>query len=269
MSEPASDDLPPLHWVGTMGLATTVEDGFTRGTAVVVPAMLAPGTDRLRVGVLATLVDVVGGTPPTGALNPTVDLRVQLVGPGPSSGPIRLECRPLRQGRTLYVAEVPVFADGCDSPFAVGTVTFMSRRIADRPGWDGGPRFDGTVRALPPGTFDDLVGATRGDDGVARLPFNPLVGNGFTGTIQGGAQAMFAELATEWALADLGHPAGTQAVDDLDIRYLDRLASGTMAAVPDLWPAADGGFVARVALVDDADADRVVSFVRLRTRPAR
>jgi hypothetical protein len=103
---------------------------------------------------------------------------------------------------------------------------------------------------------------------VAELAFNPVVGNGFTGTIQGGAQAMFAELGTEWALAELGHPAGTQAVDDLDIRYLNRLASGSMHALPELWATEDGGYAVRVALVDAADPDRLVSFVRIRTRPA-
>jgi acyl-coenzyme A thioesterase PaaI-like protein len=260
-------ELPAAHWVGSMGLTTTVEDGFTRGWAPVTPMLFGATDERIRVGVLATLIDVVGGTPPTGPLNPTIDLRVQMVGRPPTSGRLNLECRPLRMGRTLYVAEIPVFADGAAEPFAVGTVTFMNKAIGV-PGFDG-PRFDGSERVGgPAGGLDELLGARRGDDGVAELAFNPVVGNGFTGTIQGGAQAMFAELATEWALADLGHPAGTQPVDDLDIRYLNRLASGTMRAEPELWPTEDGGYAARVALTDAAEPERVVSFVRLRTRPA-
>jgi acyl-coenzyme A thioesterase PaaI-like protein len=262
MSEPVREEPSTPHWVGSMGLATSVVDGRTQGTVTVTPAMLGPGTDLLRVGVLATLVDVVGGTPPTGPLNPTIDLRVQMVSRGPCTGRLLLECRVLRMGRTLYVAEVPVFAEGSSVPFAVGTVTFMHRPVP------GAPTFDGMTKGSPPGSLDELLGARRNADGVAELEQNPVVSNGFTGTVQGGAQAMFAELATEWALSDRGHPTGTQVVDDLDIRYLNRLASGAMQAVPELWPTDDGGFAVRAALTDAADPDRVVSFVRLRTRPS-
>jgi acyl-coenzyme A thioesterase PaaI-like protein len=262
MNDVSVPDLPAPHWVGAMGLGTTVQNGRTRGTALVTDAMFGAGTDRVRMGLLATLVDVVGGTPPTGPMNPTVDLRVQMVSRPPTSGRLHLECRPLRVGRTLYVAEIPVFADGGSIPFAVGTVTFMNRSVP------GMPTFDGLVKSIPPGSFDELLGARRNASGLTELALNPVVANGFTGTIQGGAQAMFAELATEWALADLGHAAGSQVVDDLDIRYLNRLASGSMQAIPELWPTDDGGYAVRVALTDAADADRVVSFVRIRTRPA-
>lgn len=262
MSEVVTEDPSTPHWVGSMGLATEVVDGRTQGRVTVSPAMLGPDTGRLRVGVLATLVDVVGGTPPSGALNPTIDLRVQVVGRGPETGGLLLECRVLRLGRTLYVAEVPVFADGSAEPFAVGTVTFMNRGVS------GVPSFDGVPQGTSPGSLDELLGARRNADGIAELAQNPVVSNGFTGTIQGGAQAMFAELATEWALADRGHPAGTQVVDDLDIRYLNRLASGSMRAAPELSPTHGGGYAVRVPLTDAADPDRVVSFVRLRTHAA-
>jgi acyl-coenzyme A thioesterase PaaI-like protein len=266
MSDTVREEIPPPHWVGAMGLATRVEGGITVGTAPVEPSMFGAGDDRIRVGVLATLIDVVGGTPPTGALNPTIDMRVQMIGRPPIDGRLRLECRPLRSGRTIYVAEVPVFAEGSTAPFAVGTVTFMNRAVPGVPSFDG--RVFGKVDGQTTASLDALLGAARTPAGVAELAFNPVVGNGFTGTIQGGAQAMFAELGTEWALADLGHPAGTQPVDDLDIRYLNRLASGSMHALPEIWPTGDGGHVVRVALVDAADPERLVSFVRIRTRPA-
>jgi hypothetical protein len=41
-----------------------------------------------------------------------------------------------------------------------------------------------------------------------------------------------------------------------------------MHALPEIWPTGDGGHVVRVALVDAADPERLVSFVRIRTRPA-
>lgn len=263
MQRPATPSASVPSWVSAMGLATSVEDGCTVGAVDVTPAMLGPSTGRLRVGVLSTIVDVVGGTPATGPLNPTIDLRVQMIDPSAVPERLRFVCRPLRAGRTIYVAEVPVHGDRSPDPIAVGTVTFMNRAVPNV------ARFDGARPALAVATLDELLGARREADGTAVLDMNPVVANGFTGTVQGGAQAMFAELSTEWALAEAGHPVGSQVIDDLDIRYLNRLASGSMRAVPELWPVGDGGFAVRVALTDAADSDRVVSFVRLRTRPVR
>jgi hypothetical protein len=82
-------------FVGALGLELWVEDGMTHGRALLRPEMWAPGTDVPRLGVLATMVDIVVGTQPDGPLNPTVDLRITLLERPPSAGEVYLVCRPV------------------------------------------------------------------------------------------------------------------------------------------------------------------------------
>src|SRR5579862_2497867 len=63
------------------------------------------GTDRPLTGVLFGYLDIVAGSPPSGPINPTVDLQVRLFSQ-PRQGRIRFTARTLRQGRSLYVAEI-------------------------------------------------------------------------------------------------------------------------------------------------------------------
>ena len=66
-------DETPFGLMSSLGLLTWTEGGVTHGRAEPLQGWYRrDGT--LRISALAFLADVVGGMPPTGAINPTVDL---------------------------------------------------------------------------------------------------------------------------------------------------------------------------------------------------
>ena len=89
----------PPSFVGGLGIELWTEGDLALGRAEVQPEFFKPGTDRVRMGVLATLVDMVAGSPAHAIINPTVDLRVTLLTPAPTSGAIELVRYPVKSGR--------------------------------------------------------------------------------------------------------------------------------------------------------------------------
>jgi acyl-coenzyme A thioesterase PaaI-like protein len=238
-------------FVGALGIETWVESGLTRGRMRLRPQMCAPGTTRPRIGLLATLADVVAGQPPTGPINPTVDLRIQLLSTPPGSGEVGAVCRPVKVGRSLFVGETDIHAEGSERPFARSILTFMNRLI------DVGARGE---RAAPPPvpavSFDELLGAHSLDGSALAIESHPALGNS-RGTVQGGVQVLLAELAAERAL----ERHGRYAVTDLEIRYLNRVGSGPLVASGEvLGPVGIGhDVVVRVPLTDAVDGGRLVA----------
>ena len=55
----------PPNFVGGLGIDLWIEGDVARARCEVQPAFFKPGTDRIRMGVLATLVDMVAGSPRT------------------------------------------------------------------------------------------------------------------------------------------------------------------------------------------------------------
>jgi acyl-coenzyme A thioesterase PaaI-like protein len=216
--------------------------------------MRRPGTERPRLGVFATLADLVAGMPPTGALTPTVDLNIQLMVRPPSVGTLHVVCHPTKMGRRLFVGEVLI--DSGAEPFARGTVTFLNQQM---PGDHHPDRFNGRLgpRAPLPRSLDDLLQPAYPDERTIVVECGPTINNGPGGTVQGGVQATIAELASEWALS----PIGNFAVTDLDIRYLGRVQVGPVAAVADVMAVNGQTAFVRVALRDSGNADRLVSVV--------
>ena len=68
-------------FVGGLGIELWIDGDRAHGRLEIQPTFLKPGTDRVRLGVLATLVDMVAGSPAHAIINPTVDLRVTLLDP--------------------------------------------------------------------------------------------------------------------------------------------------------------------------------------------
>jgi acyl-coenzyme A thioesterase PaaI-like protein len=188
----------------------------------------------------------VAGARPTGPINPTVDLNVQLVGPLPPSGLIHLVCHPVKVGRRLFVGEVILDSDGV--VFARGTATFLNRRILDRP-VDG--LFNGTAMSALSGSVDEALALHSTGPQTLVLEMTPAVMNYEGGTVQGGIKAMVAEIATEHVLS----PAGAFAVTDLDIRYLNRVKAGPLVAVADVVARTRNVAFVRVGLYDGTAAD--------------
>src|ERR1700751_4897134 len=93
----------PPNFVGGLGIELWIEGDLALGRAEVQPSFLKPGTDRVRMGVLATLVDMVAGSPAHAIINPTIALRVSLLDRAPTSGTIELVCHPVKVGQRLFV----------------------------------------------------------------------------------------------------------------------------------------------------------------------
>jgi acyl-coenzyme A thioesterase PaaI-like protein len=247
----------PPSFVGALGLELWAESDTTHGCLELGPEMCAPGTMRPRIGLLATLADVVAGSQPTGPINPTVDLRIQLLSMPSAPCTVRAVCRPLKVGRRLFVGETLMYLDGEGGPFARSTVTFMNQPMPFAP--SPRPRDPST---MPASSFDELLGARYLDRQTVAVDPSPALGNS-RGTVQGGVQAFVAELASEWALA----PRGRFAVTDLEIRYLNRVKVGPLVAKAEVLSAGSGGVAVRVPLTDGGAGGRLVSLVSTTCRP--
>jgi acyl-coenzyme A thioesterase PaaI-like protein len=190
--------------------------------------------------------------PATGAINPTVDLNVQLIAPPPSFGTLHVVCHPVKMGRRLFVGEVLI--DCGAEPFARGMATFLNQPIPGHhpDGWNGQFR---PVPLLE--SFDDLIQPSYADDRTVVVACGPAINNGPGGTVQGGVQATIAELASEWVLS----PIGNFAVTDLDIRYVGRVKVGPVAAAADVLSVNGSTAFVRVTLVDRGNANSLVSTV--------
>lgn len=250
-----ADDIP-ASFVGALGLELWFEDGYTHGRAEVIPEMLAPGTDRLRLGVLATLVDVVAGSLPTGPVNPTVDLRVSLLALPPAAGMVYLVCHPAKLGRRLFVGETLMHTGDVDRPFARSLITFVNEPIVGASG-EAPP----AERPVGAPSFDALLRPRYPDERTVEIDAHPWISNGIAGTIQGGAQALLAEIAGEHAVAARG-----LMTTDLDIRFLNRMRAGPVAATADVLPGEPDGATVRVAITDQGDGGRIVSLTSLLCR---
>jgi len=241
------------HFIHALGLELWNEDGFTHGRALLRPEMWAPGTEVPRLGVLATMVDIVVGMLPTGPVNPTVDLRLTLLSLPPSQGDIQLVCHPVKLGRQLIVGECLLYVDDPADPFARSTATFMNRVVGPQSSNWG--RRD-TLPRVPP-SFDELLRARVLGTGIIEMDAHPAVSNGPGGTIQGGAQALLGEIAAEHSLEALGHYATV----DLEIRFLNRVRTESVVATAEILPGELTGVQVRVPLRETGPDGRIVSLV--------
>jgi len=222
----------------------------------VVPAVRTDGgTGPVRIGAVATLVDVLGGGLAAVAAAPdwiaTADLTVHLGDARDPGAHIEARGRVLRKGRTTVVMEVDLLAAD-ESPLGIATMTFavLPRRDAN-PVMPAAPDDRVTTMALPDSGLDralaDVIGITVTDPaaGVADAPITDWVRNSM-GALQGGAVATVADVAVEAAArARTGVP---MAVTDLQVAYL---GFGRIGPV-------------RTTVATSGDADRVVADAEVR-----
>lgn len=253
--------MPADHFVLAIGVQLEMghgEAGTVDGVVPIRPEMFVPATRRMRTGALMTMLDIVAGHVPAGAISPTVDLRLQVVGPVPEAGAVHLRGRPLRVGRRLVVGETS-FTDDDGVEFARALSTFINQSV----GTDMllGVR---TQASIPESSIDDLIAARPHGPMALEVDAGPRISNGPGGTVQGGVQCWLAEMAVEHAL---GNGRRLAAVD-LDIRYLNPLTAGPLVATvePVGRPTSDVLY-ARVALTDAGNAHRLVSHVALTAVP--
>ena len=271
---------PPEHLLGDLGMEaelTTAETAWVRTRAT---PFVAAADGGVRIGVLATLVDIVGGAIGARVLQPdwmaTADLTVQRT--GPVLGP-QVEARGsvLRRGRTTLVIEALVVAvdeegrtvevDGRPAdPVAWASMTFAVLPARDPAPMVHMPAGLPSQWAFAGGGFRspvhdevgiEVVGAAAGH---VSLEVRPYLHNSF-GAVQGGVIGMLAEAAGAEALgAARGGDGSDVVVTDLQIAYLALGRIGpvvTSARV--LEPGADGRCSAVVELRDSGADDRLMT----------
>jgi acyl-coenzyme A thioesterase PaaI-like protein len=253
-----ADAESPARFVEALGLEIWHEDAVAHGRAELRPEMWTPGTELPRLGVLATMADVVGGSPPGGPINPTVDLRVTLLSRPPSHGTIMLACRPVKVGRRLFVGEVTMHGGDKERPFARSTMTFMNQPMPHSR-ISFGPR---ELEPMAVTSFDELLAARFPASGTVEMDAHPGLSNGEGGTIQGGVQALLGEIAGEHAL----RPRGRFHAVDLEIRYLNRVRGEAVTASAEVLDGDLADVCVRVPISDLAAGGRIVSLVSLMCR---
>src|SRR5215475_10431498 len=147
------------HFIPYLGMDVWHEGTRTFGRVTITPQMLVSGAERLRLGLLFTMADVVAGSPSTGILTPTIDLRLQLLKPAPCRGEVLLEARPMKIGRRLWTGEVLCYGPDL---FARSEYSFMNSHLSGAP-MAPPPK---TAKPLPAPSFDQLFGMRARPDGT-------------------------------------------------------------------------------------------------------
>ena len=99
--------------------------------------------------------------------------------------------------------------------------------------------------------------------GVVEMDPHEAVRNGVFGTIQGGAQAAMAEIASERLLSTRAR----YQVCDIQLRYLNPLTTGPAVATAELLDRHEARPVLRVPIVDAGAGGRLVSIANVVCRP--
>lgn len=267
--EDAESPYPPAKHL-LRDLALDVEhrgDGTSAAWLTVVPELL-DDTGAVRAGVLATVVDMVGGGLSAQVAAPnwiaTADLTLHVVGRA-TAGIVEANTRVLRAGRTTVVLEVDLHNAG--APVALATMTFsVLPRRDDNPVItfaSGTP--ERTSLVLPGSGFDtgvlDALDVRVRDaaTGVVEVPVTDYSRNSL-GALQGGVVAIAAEVAAERALREAcGTPV---TVKDMQLTYL-ALVRGTLRTATEVIASSPAFGTALVDLVDVGAESRRTTTARI------
>ncbi len=279
---------PPDHLLGDLGMEAEVASETTAKVRTRVTPYVLAADGGVRAGVLATLVDVVGGAIAARVARPdwiaTADLTMQLV--GPVLGPwVEARGSLVRRGRTTLVIEalvVGVDEDGDDlvvdgrTPDPVGwaSMTFsvlsaqnpsstiqMASELPMR--WSfTGDGLDAPILDVLPVTVIDAAA------GRLSVPAHSYLHNSF-GAVQGGVIALLAEAAACEALgAAQGGDGSNMVVTDLQIAYLALGKVGPVVSTVRVLEMGPGGRSSAVVELHDAGADdRLMTVVNVACVP--
>ncbi len=286
---PFDDYPPPQHLLGDLGMEAEITTETTARVRTRATHHVAAADGGVRAGVLATLVDVVGGAIAARVLRPdwlaTADLTLQVA--GPVAGPwVEARGSVVRRGRTTLVIEalvVSVEEDGTDAlvdgrpagPVAWASMTFAvlparnpsssvqaAGGLPVRWAFSGGS-LEGSVLEALPVTVEDAA------EGRVTVPVRPYLWNSFQ-AVQGGVMALVAEAAAAAALgAARGLPPTAMVVTDLQIAYLALGRIGPITSrVRILETGPTGRAGAMVELRDPGAEDRLTTVVNVGAVPA-
>ena len=243
------------HLLAELGFTSRLVGDELHGTSAITPPMHVPGTSRLRISVLASWADMVGGMLTMRAITPrapvTLELDVHLYRPAPAGGRAHAVGRIAKTGRSVTVIDVD-FLDEQGEAFAFSGLSFMaapgSSLTPPPPASIEQPPREPTL-TLP---LADRAGCKRQQQGMAVLPRIEDGLNG-VGTIHGGLLA----LAAEEALLSL---APGETLSSLGLRYLQPVRVGPAVATATI-----SAGLGRVTLRDSGRDDRLAVTATART----
>jgi acyl-coenzyme A thioesterase PaaI-like protein len=253
---------PPAHrhhLLAELGFTSRLVGAELHGTGAIAPTMHVPGTSHLRISILATWADMLGGTLTMRAITPrvpvTLELDVHLYRPPPPAGRLRAVGRIAKSGRSVTAIEVE-FLDERGEVFGFSGSSFMaapdSSLTLPLPASIDRPPREPTM-TLP---LADRAGCQRQHPGTAVLPRIEDGLNG-AGTIHGGLLA----LAAEEAVLSL---APGETLSSIGLRYLQPVRVGPAVATATI-----SAGLGRVELRDSGRDDRLAVTATTRTFDAR
>ncbi len=269
MSEPGAAD-ERASFNSEMGFTYRIEEGLGLGWGWHANDLSVPGTGFPHASAMVTYADTLLGLLSSVATAPrlslTADLRCQILS-APALGPIEMEGRLLKSGRTTTLGKTSFSVPGAALPFAICFGTFIgSPRPVDLQPFDRSRALsaqpeDGAAGVTLMEPFTDRVGIRMVDTGVAEVDHRSDVLNS-SNSIQGGVLAFVAEVAAQ-SLAT-AHGGRTFVVDDLDIRYLRAARVGPACAEARLLHGSESAVVIEVETRDRGADNRTLSYVGAR-----
>ncbi len=275
---------PAEHILRDLDLEVEVRPDATASAWLPVSEHLLASDGGVHAGVLAILVDIVGGAVATRVLYPdrtaTADLQLQVL--APAHGPeIEARASIVRRGRTTLVLEIVLLEapggrlPGDGSPNAWATMTYAVLPRTDAPPLmqplPGAPERTTIGPASLTRPVLEAIGieAGQGSAGVALL-VGDYVSNTF-GALQGGVMALLGAVAGSAAVDDaLGLGTGSAATVDLQVAYLAMgrvgpIVSETESVMAETGPLTGGTGSAVLRLVDQGGDNRVTAVVQVGT----
>jgi uncharacterized protein (TIGR00369 family) len=220
-----------------------------------------------RTGVLATLVDVIGGGLAAAAAHPswiaTADLTIHIPAPPGPGATVEARARVLRSGRTTVVLEVDLL-DERERGVGIATMSFsvLPRRDINpdiTESLEPGPT---TMATETSGLTQPLAGALAvrvldAGRGEVEVPVTEWTRNSM-GAMQGGVVAMVADIAAEHALRSASRRP--MVVRDMQLTYLGFGRTGPVRTRTEIL----GAGAARVEIIDTGSEDRRMTTVSVR-----
>jgi acyl-coenzyme A thioesterase PaaI-like protein len=224
------NDQRPRGVFGELGLKLEACGDDLVGKAEVVPTMLVPDSDILRVSVLAIWADTIIGLIAMQTIAPrvpaTLELDIHVLAPIKNCKTVCARARITKSGKSALIFSI-AFTDETDRPLAFGHSIFMAipdPNISIPTGDWALKRFSegGTRTLLQP--LAKRVRCERLEPGVASLPWAADTQNS-TKAINGGILAVAIEEAVLSSLA-----VGEQTLSSMIVRYLRAVRSGPAIA---------------------------------------
>ena len=274
---------PAEHILRDLDLEVEVRPDATASAWLPVSPHLLAANGGVQAGVLAILVDIVGGAIATRVLYPdrtaTADLQLQLL--RPTAGPeVEARVSVLRRGRTTLVLEVVLLdapggrLPGEGAPNAWATMTYAVLPRNDDPPLMQPLPSEAERTQIGPASLSrpvlDAIGVEMDAPGSACvvLPLGDYVSNTF-GALQGGVMALLGATGGSSAIeAALGLPRGAASTVDLQVAYLAMGRVGPIVSEPDSTmiddvPETEHAASAVIRLLDRGGDDRLVAVVQV------